>query len=43
MKSELVFPLGWRLDKFSIKRPSRGKGSAEESPEEDENNAQEQE
>ncbi len=33
----------YRLDKFGIKRPSRGKGSAEESQEEDENNAQEQE
>jgi hypothetical protein len=32
----------YRLDKFGIKRPGRGKGSSEETPEEDENDAQEQ-
>src|SRR5499426_2756319 len=32
----------YRLDKFGIKRPGRGKGSSEDSPEEDENDAQEQ-
>lgn len=33
----------YRLDKFGIKRPSRGKGSEEEAPEEGEDNGQEQE
>ncbi|HKE04306.1 MAG TPA: sigma-54 dependent transcriptional regulator, partial [Blastocatellia bacterium] len=32
----------YRLDKFGIKRPGRGKGSSEETPEEDENDAPEQ-
>jgi DNA-binding NtrC family response regulator len=32
----------YRLDKFGIKRPGRGKGSSDEMPEEDENDAQEQ-
>jgi DNA-binding NtrC family response regulator len=32
----------YRLDKFGIKRPGRGKGSSDEAPEEDENDAQEQ-
>jgi DNA-binding NtrC family response regulator len=33
----------YRLDKFGIKRPSRGKGSSEESAEEEENNEQAEE
>jgi DNA-binding NtrC family response regulator len=32
----------YRLEKFGIKRPGRGRGPSEEAPEEDENGAQEQ-
>jgi hypothetical protein len=31
----------YRLDKFGIKRPGRGKGASDETPDGDENDAQE--